>query len=1192
MRTGRSERALEAAAAASPVPGAGAAEAAARIITPLALLAEGGQGESAAPLTARVLAAVSAAPPPVAGVVIFTPKALRRPGGAVDGPSGGVYPACIPGLASDEAPLGPLHAAAGGTAAAPAVAPGAPQAHGPLSAAPSSSGDASFRRRSVLFSPQRASQPQEPQPTTTATTTATAAAAAAAAPSQVQLLRAGLALRLASSGHHSPVTDAELAFAAGEAVEAVSVVGLPDPAASAPRLTGWTASPYSPSGTPAAAGSPALSITSGVSASPAAGAATAGGERRGPDAPPPPFERVSSAGQQAVAGAASAGISWRGRMPSTPGGSAAPVSAASGSGGALFPAPATPADSAGNLREGSGGQGTTADKLTRAASGVGRPLPSLKSFASFGGHSPSGRKLTRRSSVLQGLQVGAAAVRRGGEVVQRNFWPATRRAVIVCLFALYATIANSVCAVLRCESVSLAVRTYLTMDVDSSGATLRRHLPLYAAHPVPLATLRSCAAFPYQDACTDAVLSVLDSTVPASVAAYNPYIVCYEGSHRAAAGMAWLVLVVYLLAMPLVLGLALRFYVLQVLTAVSTGHAQASSLRDQAEQPADAQRRLIAAIGQAWREAAAEVVAARTALLEAAGDEAAGGGRSVGRLLLSWLSPSTASRARSGRLQVALALATRAVAVLFLHAASSASPPLNGLRAMPTPLCAGDGRAEGACPTDAELGVSQEQPSLPARKRRLALAAASTPTPAATSATPGRNAGPLLASAASGPQSRDREAWGFRPSQSRGRVHAAPSHLSHAAVGSESAAVARGALRRLLAAEARCALLLDLACCALALDATVDGVLSRGTSVTLLSPPAPAHSSSLPQPGGVPATGQCSSAGPTAVTVSVQSAAYTSDPMAVALSQPSPVCLTTLCPLSATPAGTGAPSPRSRAGSGVGDSADPAGVRVVSSEGALALLVLTSDTPLPGESAPRAGGEAAAGWYGQSMASATRAELPSAPQCSGLRRPGLELAPPTAALAAPMRSLLADAKSWGHLLDGEYRPSAHGFKLLNLALLLAMSLILVAWGTPATPAGGVAQLVCITVPLAGMLALLLTLRPHRHEDRWNLLVDGSALSLAALQALVDFTNVTALRAEAAGSGSGGSTRSSKAWRDAAVGLAYVCLAASAALFVAILVAFVMSMRRPRHGKRSQQPQATAVGNRVGLSNSDGAGLAI
>jgi hypothetical protein len=188
-----------------------------------------------------------------------------------------------------------------------------------------------------------------------------------------------------------------------------------------------------------------------------------------------------------------------------------------------------------------------------------------------------------------------------------------------------------------------------------------------------------------------------------------------------------------------------------------------------------------------------------------------------------------------------------------------------------------------------------------------------------------------------------------------------------------------------------------------------------------------------------------------------------------------------------------------------------------------------------------------------------------------------------------MRSLLADAKSWGHMLDGEYRPAAHGFKLLNLALLLAMSLILVAWGTPATPAGGVAQLVCITVPLAGMLALLLVVRPHRHEDRWNLLVDGSALGLAALQAVVDFTNVTALRAEAAGM----STRSSKVWRDAAVGLAYVCLAASAALFVAILVAFVMSMRRPRHGKRSaQQPRSVAAGDCVRTSHSGGAGLAI
>jgi hypothetical protein len=188
-------------------------------------------------------------------------------------------------------------------------------------------------------------------------------------------------------------------------------------------------------------------------------------------------------------------------------------------------------------------------------------------------------------------------------------------------------------------------------------------------------------------------------------------------------------------------------------------------------------------------------------------------------------------------------------------------------------------------------------------------------------------------------------------------------------------------------------------------------------------------------------------------------------------------------------------------------------------------------------------------------------------------------------------SLFSSSTSLGLFVSGEYRVSVFHFKLLDLALLLAIQVILVLWGTPDSLAGGLAQLACIFALLAGMLALLLVVRPHRHEDRWNLVVEVYILLLAGLQASVDFVNVLARRAEAAVAAPSGSSASTKggsgtsdgsggassvnSLRATVVVLAYCCLVASMGLFVVILFAFVASL-----WAAAEEAAATRVAQRL------------
>jgi hypothetical protein len=209
-------------------------------------------------------------------------------------------------------------------------------------------------------------------------------------------------------------------------------------------------------------------------------------------------------------------------------------------------------------------------------------------------------------------------------------------------------------------------------------------------------------------------------------------------------------------------------------------------------------------------------------------------------------------------------------------------------------------------------------------------------------------------------------------------------------------------------------------------------------------------------------------------------------------------------------------------------------------------------------------------------------------------------------------SVFAGSTSLSLFVAGEYRVSVFHFKLLDLALLLAMQVILVLWGTPASLPAGLAQLACIFALLAGMMALLLLVRPHRHEDRWNLVVEIYIMLLAALQATVNFVNALARRAEAAAaaSSSGAAASASDAastsddadaasysagLRATVVVLAYCCLVASMGLFVVILFAFVASLwaaaeeataarmaqrlLAPRGGRTRAEPARSALAGR-------------
>jgi hypothetical protein len=125
-----------------------------------------------------------------------------------------------------------------------------------------------------------------------------------------------------------------------------------------------------------------------------------------------------------------------------------------------------------------------------------------------------------------------------------------RRLAFVLLFALYGTVVGTALTMLRCQPVDMRVRTYIRLDVD--GTALRA-----AGLMDDVDLLQRCDDFAYQTACAGTA-DVLDSAVTVSLLTANPNAVCWESAHRMAAGMALVLLAVYVIGFPLALGWTLH----------------------------------------------------------------------------------------------------------------------------------------------------------------------------------------------------------------------------------------------------------------------------------------------------------------------------------------------------------------------------------------------------------------------------------------------------------------------------------------------------------------------------------------------------------------------------------------------------------------------------------------------------------
>jgi hypothetical protein len=127
-----------------------------------------------------------------------------------------------------------------------------------------------------------------------------------------------------------------------------------------------------------------------------------------------------------------------------------------------------------------------------------------------------------------------------------------RRMLFILLGALYGTVTGTVLSTLRCHTVSIAARAYARLDVD--GTALRA-----AGLTDDVALLQACDDFPYQTACNDILRAeTLDAPVSVSVLTSNPNAVCWESAHRMAAGLALILLLVYVAGYPLALAWLLR----------------------------------------------------------------------------------------------------------------------------------------------------------------------------------------------------------------------------------------------------------------------------------------------------------------------------------------------------------------------------------------------------------------------------------------------------------------------------------------------------------------------------------------------------------------------------------------------------------------------------------------------------------
>jgi hypothetical protein len=170
--------------------------------------------------------------------------------------------------------------------------------------------------------------------------------------------------------------------------------------------------------------------------------------------------------------------------------------------------------------------------LCRRRRGEGEPRPRKAPLSTYG---PATQQLLPR--LLARACGGPHAAARCGSLRARAATVCSaavvRRQLPTLLFTvctlLYALVANTVLKLLRCSTVQLSPLAYALLDSDASSA---------AGGTAPAAAMASVGGGG-------------DSLVSASVLASNPSFVCYEGSHRPAAVLAWVTLLAFTLGYPL-----------------------------------------------------------------------------------------------------------------------------------------------------------------------------------------------------------------------------------------------------------------------------------------------------------------------------------------------------------------------------------------------------------------------------------------------------------------------------------------------------------------------------------------------------------------------------------------------------------------------------------------------------------------
>jgi hypothetical protein len=128
-----------------------------------------------------------------------------------------------------------------------------------------------------------------------------------------------------------------------------------------------------------------------------------------------------------------------------------------------------------------------------------------------------------------------------------NIWirPLIRRFSFVLLSLLYALTTNNALSALHCRSRSITFAAYTELDQD--GSSFRAiGLPVITNEDIVL-----CDAEPSHAGCQE-INAIAKTATSVPILDNNPSFVCYQGSHRPIAPLAWITIFVYVIGYPLI----------------------------------------------------------------------------------------------------------------------------------------------------------------------------------------------------------------------------------------------------------------------------------------------------------------------------------------------------------------------------------------------------------------------------------------------------------------------------------------------------------------------------------------------------------------------------------------------------------------------------------------------------------------